>query len=51
MATRAATIVIGLLDALAAAAVAVGSYNSGSDPATIGFDKGANGSGLKTPAG
>jgi len=26
------------LDALACAVVAVGSYNSGSDPATIGFD-------------
>jgi hypothetical protein len=35
---RAATIVIGLLDALACAVVAVDSYNSGSDPATIGFD-------------
>ena len=50
MTMRAATIVIGLLDALAAA-VAVGSHNSGSDPATIGFDKGANGSGLKRLAG
>jgi hypothetical protein len=35
---RAATIVIGFLDALGCAVVAVGSYNSGSDPATIGFD-------------
>ncbi len=32
---RAATIVIGFLDALACAVVAVGSYNSGSDPATL----------------
>jgi hypothetical protein len=35
---RAAAIVIGILDALACAAVAVVSFNSGSDPATIGFD-------------
>jgi hypothetical protein len=38
MTIRIAAIVIGLLDALAATAVAVGSYTSGSDPATIGFD-------------
>jgi hypothetical protein len=35
---RIATIVIGLLDALGCAVVAVATYNSGSDPATIGFD-------------
>jgi hypothetical protein len=35
---RVATIVIGLLDAAGCAAVAVGTFNSGSDPATIGFD-------------
>jgi hypothetical protein len=35
---RVATIVIGLMDAAGCAAVAVGSYTSGSDPATIGFD-------------
>jgi hypothetical protein len=35
---RIATIVIGLLDAAGCAVVAVGSYTSGSDPATIGFD-------------
>jgi hypothetical protein len=38
MTMRAVTIVIGLLDALGCAVVAVASYNSGSDPATIGFD-------------
>jgi hypothetical protein len=41
MARRAAAIVIGLLDALAAGTAAVASYNSGSDPATIGFDHAA----------
>ena len=35
---RIATIVIGLLDAAGCVAVAVGTFNSGSDPATIGFD-------------
>jgi hypothetical protein len=35
---RVATIVIGLMDAAGCAAVAVASYTSGSDPATIGFD-------------
>jgi hypothetical protein len=35
---RVVTIVIGLLDTLGCAVVAVGSYNSGSAPATIGFD-------------
>ncbi len=35
---RVATIVIGLLDTAGCAIVAVGSYTSGSDPATIGFD-------------
>jgi hypothetical protein len=35
---RPATIVIGLLDALGCAVIAVATYNSGSDPATIGFD-------------
>jgi hypothetical protein len=35
---RTAAIIIGLLDALACAIVAVATYNSGSDPATIGFD-------------
>jgi hypothetical protein len=35
---RTATVIIGLLDALACAVVAVATYNSGSDPATIGFD-------------
>ena len=38
MTMRAVTIVIGLLDALGCAVVAVASYNSGSDPATIGCD-------------
>ncbi len=36
--TRVVTMVIGLLDALATGVVAVASVNSGSDPATIGFD-------------
>jgi hypothetical protein len=35
---RVATIVIGLMDAAGCAVVAVASYTSGSDPATIGFD-------------
>jgi hypothetical protein len=35
---RAVTIAVALLDAAASAVVAVASYNSGSDPATIGFD-------------
>jgi hypothetical protein len=35
---RIVTIVIGLLDAAGCAVVAVATYNSGSDPATIGFD-------------
>jgi hypothetical protein len=35
---RAITIVVALLDVAASAVVAVASYNSGSDPATIGFD-------------
>lgn len=35
---RAVTIVIALMDALCCAGVAVGTFNSGSDPATIGFD-------------
>jgi hypothetical protein len=35
---RIAAIIIGLLDALACAIIAVATYNSGSDPATIGFD-------------
>src|ERR1700723_676838 len=35
---RIVTIVIGLLDALVSSVIAVASYNSGSDPATIGFD-------------
>jgi hypothetical protein len=35
---RAITIAVSLLDAAASAIVAVASYNSGSDPATIGFD-------------
>jgi hypothetical protein len=35
---RIVTIVIGFLDALVSAVIAVASYNSGSDPATIGFD-------------
>jgi len=35
---RVAAIIIGLLDALACAIIAVATYNSGSDPATIGFD-------------
>jgi hypothetical protein len=38
MTIRVATIIVGLLDALGSAVVAIGSYNSGSDPATIGFD-------------
>jgi hypothetical protein len=38
---RAATIIIGILDALAAALIAVAAYYSGSDPATIGFDHAA----------
>ena len=41
MAMRAAAIVIGILDALACAALAVATFNSGSDPATIGFDHAA----------
>jgi hypothetical protein len=40
---RAATIIIGLLDALGCVVVAVATYNSGSDPATIGFDYAAGG--------
>jgi len=35
---RAATIIIGLLDALGCVVVAVATYNSGSDHATIGLD-------------
>ncbi len=35
---RIAAIIIGLLDALTCAIIAVATYNSGSDPATIGFD-------------
>lgn len=35
---RVATTVIGLLDAAGCVAVAIGTFNSGSDPATIGFD-------------
>jgi hypothetical protein len=35
---RAVTIAVALLDAAASAVVAGASYNSGSDPATIGFD-------------
>jgi hypothetical protein len=35
---RAVTIAVALLDAAGCAVVAVASYNSGSDPATIGFD-------------
>jgi hypothetical protein len=35
---RIVAIIIGLLDALACAIIAVATYNSGSDPATIGFD-------------
>jgi hypothetical protein len=35
---RTITIAVGVLDAAACAAVGVGSYTSGSDPATIGFD-------------
>jgi hypothetical protein len=35
---RAITIAVALLDAAGCAVVAVASYNSGSDPATIGFD-------------
>jgi hypothetical protein len=35
---RAITIAVALLDAAASAVVALASYNSGSDPATIGFD-------------
>jgi hypothetical protein len=35
---RAVTIIIGSLDALATAAVAIGTYYSTSDHATIGFD-------------
>jgi hypothetical protein len=35
---RAITIIVALLDAAGCAVVAVASYNSGSDPATIGFD-------------
>jgi hypothetical protein len=35
---RAATIVIGLLDALGCAVVAVATFDSSSDQATIGFD-------------
>ena len=35
---RIAAIIIGLSDALACAIIAVAMYNSGSDPATIGFD-------------
>jgi hypothetical protein len=35
---RAITIAVALLDAAASAVVAVASYTSGSDPATVGFD-------------
>ena len=35
---RTITIALALFDAAASVVVAVGSYNSGSDPATIGFD-------------
>ncbi len=35
---RAVTIAVALLDAAGCVAVAVASYYSGSDPATIGFD-------------
>jgi hypothetical protein len=38
MRARTAAIVIGILDCLAAAAVAAAFLNSGSDPATKGFD-------------
>jgi hypothetical protein len=35
---RAITITVGLVDAAGCAGVAAAAYNSGSDPATIGFD-------------
>jgi hypothetical protein len=35
---RAITLAVALLDAAASAVVAVASYTSGSDPATVGFD-------------
>lgn len=35
---RTATLVIGLLDALACAVIVIAAYNSDSDPATIGLD-------------
>ena len=38
MSRRAITIAVALLDAAASAVVAVASYTSGSDPATVGFD-------------
>jgi hypothetical protein len=38
MKIRIATIIIGLLDALACIVVAIACFDSGSDPATIGFD-------------
>jgi hypothetical protein len=41
MTVRTVTIVIGLLDALGTAAAAVAYFDSGSDPATIGFDAAA----------
>ena len=40
---RIVTLVIGLLDALACAVVAIATFNSGSDRATIGFDYAAGG--------
>jgi hypothetical protein len=44
MSIRLATIVIGILDALGCVVIAVATFNSGSDPATIGFDHAAGGS-------
>lgn len=38
---RAVTVGVALLDAAGCVAVALASYNSGSDPATIGFDQAA----------